>query len=356
MPDVMGSTSEYPDKTGRLTEIPRVRLFSGPTPLQPMQNLAAACGIQAQLFVKRDDCTEVAFGGNKVRQLEYYLGEARAQNANTILITGAVQSNFVRLAAACANKLGMECHIQLEERVTSNDPAYRVSGNVLIDQLLGATLHSFPEGEDEQGADKQQHRLADNLSAIGQRPYIIPLGPDHAPLGALGYVDAAREILDQISDKNITIDEIVVGSGSGNTHAGLLFGLRALGSEIRVTGICVRRDAKSQESRIKGRCQDIAELLELAPKVRDEDINLLDDFLAPGYGTSGALALQAILTAARTEGLILDPVYTGKAMAGFIHRARQANSSHLLFIHTGGTPAIFGYQNDLSKAANAKDK
>ena len=347
----MADEAEFPAGLGRLAAIPRARLFAGPTPLQAMPNLAEACGGRADCYVKRDDCTELAFGGNKVRQLEYYLGEAQARNADTILITGAMQSNFVRLTAAGANKLGMACHIQLEERVKSNDPIYRTSGNVLLDQLLGATLHSYPEGEDEAGADRQLGLIAEELAAGGRRPYIIPLAPGHAPLGALGYVVAAHEIVRQIGEQDLKIDEIVVASGSGNTHAGLLFGLRALGSPIPVTGICVRRDAASQRPRIENHCREIADLLELAPQVADDDIILNDDFLAPGYGKLGEAGTAALLTAARSEGLMLDPTYTGKVMAGFIERARTADGRPgLLFMHTGGSPALFAYQKFLGEA------
>ena len=162
---------------GTLGEFPRLRLCRLPTPLEAMPNLGEALG-GAGVYVKRDDCTDLAFGGNKVRQLEFYLGEARLQDADTILITGAVQSNFVRLAAAAARKSGMDCHIQLEERVPRDDPLYRNSGNVLLDRILGATLYSYPEGEDEEGADRRVGEIAEELKGQGRRPYIIPSARD----------------------------------------------------------------------------------------------------------------------------------------------------------------------------------
>lgn len=343
--------AEFPPALGRLNDMPRARLFSGGTAMQSLPNLAAACGGKAELYVKRDDCTELAFGGNKVRQLEFYLGEAAARGADTVLITGAVQSNFVRLAAAGARLLGMDCHIQLEERVAKDDALYRNSGNVLLDRLLGATLHSYPEGEDESGADRQLTEIAEGLKAKGKTPYIIPLAPGHAPLGALGYVVAAHELLQQISQAGLKIDEAVVASGSGNTHGGLLFGLRALGSSMRVTGVCVRRDAASQTPRIISRCQEIADLLEIENPVTDEDVVITDAFLAPGYGVAGPACNEAMVLGAQTEGLMLDPTYTGKAMAGFIDRVRTSKKGRaLVFIHTGGTPAIFAYQADMLKA------
>ena len=193
------------------------------------------------------------------------------------------------------------------------------------------------------------------MSAPGRRPYIIPLAPGHAPLGALGYVDAAREILEQLAAQDLTLDEIVVTSGSGHTHGGLLFGLRALGCAVPVTGICARRPAKDQRPRIVSRCREIAELLGVEPVVTEDDVRLTDAFLAPGYGQLNPATVEAIEMAARAEALILDPVYTGKTMAGFIQRARQAGPGQsLLFIHTGGTPALFAYGEAL-EAAMAKN-
>ena len=265
---------------GSLDDLPRVALGHGPTPLEAMPNLARRFG-GLEFHVKRDDCTGMAFGGNKVRQLEFYLGEARAEGADVVLITGVVQSNFARLAAAAARKLAMDCHVQLEERVPRSDPLYRGSGNVLLDRVLGATIQYYPEGEDEAGADARLDEIAAGLAAAGRRPYVIRLAPGHKPLGALGYVVAARETMRQLREQNLAVDEIVVPSGSGNTHAGLLFGLRALGSRVPVTGICVRRPAAAQRTRIRARCEAVARLLGLAPQVADADIILHDEDLAP---------------------------------------------------------------------------
>ena len=313
-----------------------------------MPNLTRECGAK-RLFVKRDDCTGLAFGGNKVRQLEFYFGKALAENADTVLITGAVQSNFVRTTVAAASRLGLECHVQLEERVKEVDERYRNSGNVLLDRLLGASVYHYPEGEDEVGADARVRDIAAELAAAGRKPYVIPLSPGHLPLGALGYVAAAGEILAQIKTLDTPIDEIVVASGSGHTHAGLLYGMRANGSSIAVTGVCVRRDAMRQRIRIEARCNEIATLLDMPSPVMQSDIVLMDDFLAPGYGRLNAATTQAIREAARLEGLLLDPVYTGKAMAGFLHQARATQGSKL-FVHTGGIPAVFAYEPVLREA------
>jgi len=338
-------------KIGCIDNFPRVSLGHSPTPIDEMKNLSRALSqdkAELKLFIKRDDCTGLAFGGNKVRQLEFYLGEAVANGADTILITGAVQSNFVRLAAAAARNIGMECHIQLEERVNNPSPMYRNSGNVLLVKLLGATLHSFPEGDDEQGADRNLEEIAQTLRSEGKNPYIIHLGAEHPPLGALGYVVAANEILMQIAESNLTIDEIVVASGSGATHSGLLFGLRSIGSSIPVKGICVRRVKDLQRMRIVNHCQEIANLLKMDNPVSNDDVEISDDQLAPGYGQLNDSVFEALKLSAHHEGLILDPVYTGRSMAGFIQRAREVNQQKtLLFIHTGGQPAIFAYEADL---------
>ena len=343
----MDINSDCPAEFGRLASIPRQRLFAGTTALESMPNLSAHCG-GARLFVKRDDCTGLAFGGNKVRQLEFYFGDACANNADTILITGAVQSNFVRMVAAGASKLGLSCHIQLEERVASKDPQYHTSGNIFLDKILGATLHSYPEGEDESGADDQLEAIASEMRANGHNPYVIHLAPGHAPLGSLGYVVAAFELLTQINASGFAVDEIFVPSGSGATHAGLLFGLRALGSTIPVRGVCVRRDATSQKVRILETCRQIGKLLECPSCVADADISLTDTFLAPGYGIPNPATMSAIIHCAQTEGLLLDPVYTGKAMAELLRAAETSDdNANFVFIHTGGTPALFGYQRSI---------
>ncbi len=335
---------------GRLDELPRVRMADAPTPLERLRNLEAQIGGPA-LYAKRDDTQPIAFGGNKVRQLEFYFGDALDQGADTVLITGAVQSNFCRTCAAFAAKLGMECHIQMEDRVPKNDPLYRQSGNVLVSRLLGADLTIFPRGEDEEGADAELEDLAQRLRDDGRKPYVIHLAPGHAPIGALGYIEAAREIAGQLEADGTDPTGYVVPSGSGATHTGLLFGLRALGIETPVLGICVRRDAGQQRPRLVRRCAEIAEILGIPSPVTEDDIQITDAFLAPGYGILNEPTREAITTGAKTEALMLDPVYSGKAMAGFLDWARSAGSDDcLVFVHTGGTPGIFAYGNALNEA------
>ncbi len=337
-----------PMNIGDLDKMPRARLSHGPTPIEQMPNLAAHIGA-ADLFIKRDDCTGLAMGGNKARQLEFYIGQAVAQQADTIVITGAVQSNFTRMAAAAARKSGMDIHIQLESRVAKTSPMYLNSGNLLLSRLLGATLHRFSGGEDELGADMQLENIAANLRDTGKVPYVIHLAQGHPPFGALGYVVAAHEINQQIVASAQSYDEICVASGSGATHAGLLFGLRAVGNMTPVKGICVRRAASLQGPRVTQLCQKIAELLNMENPVRDDDVDVNDTVLAPGYGMLNDAVSEAITLTAQKEGILVDPVYTGKTMAGFLKRARQASAGQrLLFIHTGGQPAVFGYGSDLT--------
>jgi D-cysteine desulfhydrase/L-cysteate sulfo-lyase len=318
-----------------------------PTPLHALPNLSREIG-NITISVKRDDCTGLAMGGNKARQLEFYLGEARHAGADCVLITGAVQSNYVRATAAAARQIGMDCHVQLEERVPDVDAIYRRSGNVLLNRLLGATIHSYPEGEDETGADRQLETIAAQLRLEGKQPYVIHLGAAHPPRGALGYVDAAAEVLSQLSEQSVHVDDVVIPSGSSHTHTGLLFGLRALGSSIRVTGICVRRDAELQRDRVADCAAKLAGLVGIANVVSDEDIRVYDGSLAPGYGKASDSVWRAITTTAQTEGLLLDPVYSGKSMAGLLALAANGYftpSASVLFVHTGGVPALFAYES-----------
>jgi D-cysteine desulfhydrase/L-cysteate sulfo-lyase len=334
---------------------PRVNLGHTPTPIDTAPTLGKSLGIE--LYVKRDDCTGLAFGGNKVRQLEFYLGEAKSRDADVVLITGAVQSNFVRATAAAARRLGMDIHIQLEERVAGVDEVYRSSGNVLLDRLLGAHMHTFSVGEDESAADRNLEQIAAGLTDKGQRPYVIHLGVGHPPIGALGYVRAGAEIATQLQEMNLAVDAVVVASGSGLTHAGLLIGLRALGAEMPVYGICVRRDAGLQQPRVETRVREVAALIGAPDLIQDGNVRVTDGTLAPGYGKLNPTTLRAISDAARLEGLLLDPVYTGKTMAGLMELAESGEfvrDSKVLFIHTGGQPSLFGYQRVLDEYLDSK--
>jgi L-cysteate sulfo-lyase len=331
---------------GMLTDkFPRAVLAHTPTPIEKLVNLSDELG-GPEIWIKRDDCTGLAFGGNKARQLEYYIGEAINQSADTILITSAVQSNYLRSAVAAARKYGMDVEVQLEERVPDRPNEYYHSGNPYLMRLMGAKLHRYPVGEDEEGADNAMFERAENLKKTGKRPYVVPLAGHHTPIGALGYVDCAEELLTQIKEKDIDFDLIITASGSGTTHTGLLAGLRAMGSNIPVYGICVRRDRSAQFERVFSKTKRVARMIGWDGEISANDVKLTDATLAPGYGQLNAEVREAIDMAARLEGLLVDPVYTGKALAGLIHLIRKgevANNKRLLFIHTGGTPALFGY-------------
>ncbi len=323
---------------------PRAALQSGPTPVEPLARLSRLLGVE--VLVKRDDLTGLGFGGNKIRQLEFYFGAALAQGADTVLITGAVQSNYVRAAAAAAAKLGLQAVLQLEERVPDMGQAYHASGNVLLDDLLGARRLSFPEGENEQAADQALRDEAERLRRAGRHPYVIPLALDNPPLGALGYMLAAQEVIEQ----GVEFDCVVVASGSALTHAGLLCGLRALRHRAPVHGACVRRPADAQRDRVTTVAAKLATLLGDTPLLGNDDVLTWDMALAPGYGRLGPLAREAIELMARHEGLFVDPVYTAKSLAVLIALARDgtiAKGARVLFIHTGGLPALFGYEPEL---------
>lgn len=332
------------DVFDRLAEFPRRRFLNAPTPLEHLPRLSRHLGVD--LWIKRDDLTGLGAGGNKIRQLEFYLGAAQSEGADTILITGAVQSNYIRSAAAAAARCGMKSVLQLEERVPGKGAMYRMSGNVLLSKLIGADHLYYPEGEDEEGADKALRDHAEALRGEGYHPYVIPLGLKNKPLGALGYMVAAQELHTQDN----AFDAVVIPSGSGATHAGFLAGLRALAAEVPVHGICVRRDAAAQSARLGEVTDRLADLLGVAPWVKAEDLRTHDGALAPGYGQVGDKVRRAIRLMAATEGLFLDPVYSGKCFAGLIDLVEQgdiAPGSKVLFVHTGGFPALFAYQDEL---------
>ncbi len=332
----------------QLKSLPQIELGHYPTPIETLLRLSAKFP-GYQIRVKRDDCTGLGFGGNKVRQIEFYLGDALSRGYDTILSTGAIQSNCMRTIAAATGKLGLDCHIQLENRVSNCTIEYQNSGNKLLTDLFGANVSYYPEGEDEEGADQSLADIADKLIEQGRKPYIIPLRVVKEPKGAFGYMVAAKEMLDQFEELGWKPDLIVVGSGSGLTHAGLLMGLRLLECDIPVLGACVRRDAQAQSVRIKTHCENLANMLDIQPLVTDQDVWTDDYALAPGYGQISEGLKDTIRLTATTEGLLLDPVYSGKAMRcmlNLIENNKLADFKNLLFIHTGGTPALFAYRND----------
>lgn len=326
---------------------PWVQLAHAPTPLERMNNLSKHCSSgdeEINLWIKRDDCTGLAMGGNKARQLEFYLGEALAQGADTVLTTGAIQSNHVRMTVAAAHKLGMQCEVQLEERVTNRPKEYYESGNPFLLSMMGAKVHKYPVGEDEEGADRALYARADELSKQGRTPYVIPLAPNHPPLGALAYALVAEELLKQLGE--IQLGALVVASGSGSTHSGILCGLRAMNCQAKVYGICVRRNAELQKSRLFKRCQEVGEMIGDPNLINESDIIVTDNVLEPGYGRLNSATTDAIVSSGKHEGILLDPTYSGKAMAGMLQLIYQDEfnpGENIVFLHTGGAPGAFGY-------------
>ncbi len=328
-----------------LSPFPRADLLAQPTPLDRMNRLSERLGID--LWLKRDDLTGLSMGGNKTRQLAYYFGAAQAQNADTILITGAVQSNYVRTAGTIAAMLGMKADLQLEQRVAGMGAQYYASGNVLLGKLAGAVHNSYPDGEDEAGADAALHARAEYLRRQGARPYIIHLGQGHPPLGALGYIRGGAELAGQMDD----FDVAVVPSGSGATHGGFLTGLRLSGVMAPVHGICVRRDGVQQLARMDRLTLDIAGLIGTERPFGVDQINVWDGALVPGYGQVGDKTRSAIELMLRTEGVLLDPVYTGKTFAGLLDLLANGTikpGQKVVMLHTGGQAAVFAYQDELA--------
>lgn len=330
-----------------LAGFPRADLMNGPTPIERLSRVSDHLGID--LWLKRDDLTGLGFGGNKTRQLEFYFGEAVEQGADTVLITGAVQSNFVRSAAAAAARLGMSSVLQLEKRVPGMGHQYYNSGNVLLAQLLGAEHIHYAVGEDEYGADDALHARAEELKAEGKVPYVIHLGPDHPPLGSLGYVAGAAELVDQMDD----FDAAVIPSGSGSTHCGFLTGLRLSGQNAPVYGICVRRDAQSQRRRLETVLGRLAPLVGANLDQLLADLNLNDAALSPGYGLVSDATREAMTLMAQKEGIFLDPVYTAKAFSGLLQLVRDGaieQGAKVVLLHSGGLPALFAYQEILANS------
>lgn len=317
--------------------LPRVRLAHLPTPLEEMGNLRAVLD-GPKLFVKRDDHTGLGLGGNKIRKLEFLMGEALRRKADTVITTGGVQSNHARQTAAAARKLRMEAILVLR----GEKPEGYYKGNLLLDDILGAEVR-FVRTTDFEEADQVAHEIGSRLEKIGKRPYVIPVGGS-TPTGCLGYVAAALEVMGQIQEKGIRVDSVVVANGSAGTQAGLVLGLKALHSGIQVIGISVSRPKEVLREQVLDLGNRTAESLCLDVKLNPEDVVVYDDYIGQGYAVPTREGIEAIKLLARTEGIFLDPVYTGKVMAGLIDLTRKGvfkKRHNVLFIHTGGTPALF---------------
>lgn len=324
-----------------LAGFPRKRFGHLPTPLEPMDRLSAHLG-GPRIWVKRDDCTGLSSGGNKTRKLEYLMADAEARGADTVITQGATQSNHARQTAAAAAKLGMACHILLEDRTGSNDASYNLSGNVLLDQLHGAHISKRAGGVD---MNAEMEKLAETLTQQGATPYIIPGGGSNT-VGALGYVNCARELVQQAAEMNLKVDALVHATGSSGTQAGLVAGLAAIQSDIHLLGIGVRAPQEKQEQMVFDLACRTARTLDPKLKIDRDQVRANCEYVGPGYGmpTDGMRAALKLL--AEKEGLLFDPVYSGKGLDGLIDLVKKDHfdgMENIVFLHTGGSAALFGY-------------
>ena len=325
------------------TKYPRARYEGASnTPLERAERLSATLG-GPELFIKRDDVTALSLGGNKVRKLEFLMGDAKARGCDAVITTGGPQSNHARMTAAFARKLGMKPVLLLK-----GGPDAARQGNLLLDTILGADLHFVGAIDLFQGGaiESWKEKILHDLKSQGYTPYYIPLGGSN-PLGTLGYVRGMMELVGQINDMELNPRSIVLASGSGGTHAGLLAGKRMLNLDMEVIGISVARQGKYLETPLMELVNSGTLLLgKGSAEIGDlhQDIRLFDDYLGEGYGKATEACIKAIKLLARTEGIILDQVYTGKAMAGLIDLIEKGyfgTGDQVVFLHSGGSPAVF---------------
>lgn len=319
-----------------LHSFPKLELLGTPTPLEHLPRLSDYLG--RDIFIKRDDFTPVALGGNKLRKLEFLAADALRQGADVLLTAGAIQSNHVRQTAAVAAKLGLKCVALLENPIATTSANYLHNGNRLLLELMDTEVIMVEALHDPQAQLEEQ---ATRLEAQGYRPYVVPIGGSNA-LGALGYVECAQEIAHQCEGV-VDFAAVVVASGSAGTHAGLAVGLEVLMPETELVGITVSRRAEEQRPKVVAIQQQLAASLELTASA---PVILWDDYFAPEYGQPNEEGMAAIKLLARLEGIFLDPVYTGKAMAGLIDgitQKRFRREGPIAFVHTGGSPALFAY-------------
>jgi len=327
-----------------LARFPRLHFAHLPTPLEPMKRLSELLG-GPNLWIKRDDCTGLSSGGNKTRKLEFLMADALQNKADTIITQGATQSNHARQTTAIAAKLGLECHVLLEDRIGYEDEAYVYNGNVLLDQLHGSSISKRPANTDMNAAMED---LAQQLRDDGKNPYIIPGGGSNE-IGALGYVDAAIELMTQANERSLRIDHLVHATGSSGTQAGLVLGMEAMNSGIPVYGIGVRADKQKQEEMVFSLAERTAEYMGLNPNIVQRDkVVANSDYVGEGYGLPTTAMAEAVKLMARYEGILLDPVYSGKGFSGLVDLIRKGQfkkGENVVFLHTGGSISLFGYPN-----------
>ncbi|ACC74757.1 D-cysteine desulfhydrase family protein [Paraburkholderia phymatum] len=327
-----------------LTAFSRYRLMEGPTPIQHLGRLSKLAG-NVDIYVKRDDLMGLGGGGSKLRKLEFLLGEALAQGADTIVTVGARQSNHARLTAAAAARAGLACEIVLTRTVPRDDNDYLHNGNVLLDQLLGARIHDLPGHADAMAF--AQHR-AEDLRKSGRKVYLAPLGGSSA-VGNLGYAACAAELLGQAREAGVSFDRIALPNGSGGTHAGLVAGLLSMGEDpARVVAYNVLATHESTLANTRLKAQQTLELIQPAAILPISGVIVADGQRGDGYGIPTDAMREAVRLLASTEGLLLDPVYGGKAFAGLLQDIRSqafAPGSKVLFLMTGGLPGLYAYRS-----------
>ncbi|WP_136798217.1 D-cysteine desulfhydrase [Desulfosediminicola ganghwensis] len=325
-----------------LTQFPRRNYLQGPTPIEAAPAFSKALGGKVNVFIKRDDLLPGCSGGNKTRKLDFCIADALEKGADTIITCGAVQSNHCRLTLSWAVKEGLDCHFILEERVKGS---YKpdASGNNFLFNLLGvASTKVVPGGSDMLG---EMETLAEELKAAGKKPYIIPGGASNA-IGALGYVGCAQEIVQQLFETGLHIDHMVVPSGSAGTHAGIVVGMAGTSANIPVSGVNVSRPKDVQEGIVFNLAQETAALAGMRGELSADEVTCFDQYVGPGYSLPTDSMKEAVTLLAQTESILLDPVYSGKAMAGLIDLVRKDHfpaGSNVLFLHTGGSPALYAY-------------
>lgn len=320
----------------QLARFPRFRLAHLPTPLEEMSRLTSLLG-GPRLLVKRDDCTGLALGGSKARALEFLLGAALEEGADCVVTLGPMQSNHTRMTAAAARKAGLECVL-----VVQGESPRSPQGNVLLDLLMGARLLFFEEAS-LADLDDLMLGVVEDLRREGHRPYVIP-GGGYSPIGGLGYVDAVVELLGQLNARGWKADALVVASGSGCAQSGLLVGTLGMRSGMEVIGITINRERETLQHRILREARLLSDLMGIQLELSEEKIQVYDEYLGPGYATPTTEGVEAMRLAAAAEGLVLDPTYTGKAMAGLISLVRSGRlgvGQTAVFLHTGGLPGLF---------------
>lgn len=329
-----------------LDKFPRYPLTFGPTPIEKLERLTAHLGGTVELYAKREDCNSgLAFGGNKLRKLEYIVPDAIASGADTLVTIGGVQSNHTRLVAATAAKIGMKCRLVQESWVPFPDAVYDRVGNILMSRIMGAQIELVDEGFDI-GIRESWERALDDVKAKGGKPYAIPAGASVHKYGGLGFVGFAEEVRAQEAELGFTFDFVIVCTVTGSTHAGMLVGFAKDGRARRVIGIDASFTPSQTKAQVLEIARNTADLVKLGQDVTPHDVVLIEDYAYPAYGVPSEETNDAIRLCARMEGMMTDPVYEGKSMQGMIDLVRKGffpNGSKVLYAHLGGVPAINGY-------------